>query len=115
MDYDIKAMTDKLEAGEGCSLKTALQQERFEGQEAVFDKIREEALSRPNNRLSFEKRQVRVDKPNGDDTGLRIPVIDIRRDGQVIFEAFKPPGQDAVFGSCKGKFVDTEEAAEKKK
>ena len=112
-DFDIKALTDNLEAGNGCGLKSALERSRFPEQEQVFDAIREEALGRPDNKLSFEKREVRIDKPNGDDTGLRIPVLDIRNSGNIIWEAFKPPGQDAVFGACKGKFVDQEQPEKK--
>lgn len=104
-DFDIKGLTDKLEAGEGCSLKTALQNSKFDEQENVFDDIRDEALGRPSTKLSFEKREVIIENPDHSDTGERIPVLDIRNQGSIIFEAFKPPQREDVLGACKGKFL----------
>ena len=102
-EIDIKAMTSKLQEGDGCSLKYALQHSRFDEQEGVFEAIRAEAYTRGDRSLSFDKRIVKVDLPNGQDSGDRIPVLDIRKDGTLIWEVFKPPKQDAVFGACRVK------------
>lgn len=99
---DIKAMTTNLEAGDGCALRNAVQNMRFAEQEQVFDKLKVEAESRTDNHLSFEKRSIPVQLPNGQDTGERIPVIDIRNDGTMIFEAFKPAGRsEKVANICR--------------
>ncbi len=113
-EVDIRALTDELEKGNGCRVKGQLQEFRFDEQVKVFDEIWAEAASRPNNSLSFEKRSVEVTLPNGTPTGEVIPVLHIEKDGQMIFEAFKPPGQDAVFGACKGNFADAPKEQSKK-
>lgn len=100
---DIKDMTDKLQSGDGCSLKKALGTSTFDEQEGVFEALRAEASARRDSSLSFEKRKVTVEKPDGTPTGDIIPVLDIRKDGSMLFEAFKPPGQDLVYGACRPK------------
>lgn len=101
VDVDIKGMTDKLQQGDGCSLKNVVRDMNFDEQEGVFEALRAEAMSRHDTRLSFEKKQVPITLPDGKDTGERIPVLDIRQDGSLLFEAFKAPGQDTVYGACK--------------
>ena len=100
-DIDIKGMTDKLETGDGCSLKFAMQQMHFNEQEGVFDKLSTEANGRPGNHLDFVKRTIDVVFPNGQPTGDKIPVLDIKNDGQIIFEVFKSPGSEQIQGICK--------------
>lgn len=107
-DIDVKGLTDNLEAGEGCALRTAIGTMRFEDQKNAWLELKKEAESRPDNKLSFKERSIDVTLPNGKPTGDTIPIIDILRSGpdgkpQTIFEAFNEVNSPNVIDICSNK------------
>lgn len=105
IDIDVKKLTDKLEEGEGCVLRTAIGSMRFEDQKEAWSQLRKEAESRSDNVLSFRERKIEVDYPNGQPTGEFIPTIDIYWHGEDgkehnIFEAYNELNSPNVVDIC---------------